>query len=75
MPGQTDSTNGHDHDSAQSPGKAAGGGQPWASLVEWVVVTLILITATCAFAQAVGLEIGTLGSNALERLGNILGGW
>ena len=50
-------------------------GVPWGSLVEWAVVVIILVVASCAFARAVGLDIDTLGNDALQRLRNLLGEW
>jgi Flp pilus assembly pilin Flp len=49
------------------------GDESGAELVEWIVVTFILILATYALLQAVGPELRSFGEAVLERLGNILG--
>ena len=58
-----------DHEAKQLP--EGGSGAAWA---EWIVVTVILIAASYALFQAVGVELGASLSDALERLKSILGG-
>jgi len=58
-----------DHEETQLP--EGDSGAAWA---EWIVVTVILIAASYALFQAVGVELGASLSDALERLKSILGG-
>jgi len=46
-----------------------------AALVEWMVVTLILILATYALFQAVGAQLDVLGSDALKWIRSIVPRW
>ncbi len=43
-------------------------------IVEWTVVTLIMIFATYAILLAVGPELTTIASNALASLKGLIGG-
>jgi len=58
-----------DHEETQLP--EGGPGAAWA---EWVVVTVILIAASYALLQAVGVELGAFHNNALQRLKSFLEG-
>lgn len=44
-----------------------------AEVVEWAVVTVILIVATYAILQAVGSEFGTVASTVLFRIRDFVG--
>ena len=58
-----------DHEETQLPE-----GDLEAAWAEWVVVTVILIAASYALLQAVGVELGASLSDALQRLKSILKG-
>ena len=58
-----------DHEETQLPE-----GDLEAAWAEWVVVTVILIAASYALLQAVGVELGASLSDALQRLKSILEG-
>jgi len=58
-----------DHEETQL--REGNSGAAWA---EWVVVTVILIAASYALFQVIGVELGASPSDALQRLKSILEG-
>ena len=58
-----------DHEETQLPE-----GDLEAAWAEWVVVTVVLIAASYALLQAVGVELGASLSDALHRLKSFLEG-
>lgn len=50
------------------------GSNPGTELVEWIVVTLIMIIATYAILQAVGPQLTTVAQGLLEKTRVFFGG-
>ncbi len=50
------------------------GANPGTELVEWIVVTLIMIIATYAILQAVGPQLTSVAQGLLEKTHLFLGG-